>query len=200
MKIKYRDVVLRDLEHSDIDKMVYFMTEETEWNDWDAPWEPVADDFEEQKYRASLEACMNDSFDEPRWQLQVDTADGVLIGRVNSYMIDENYQWISVRDIEPEQSVYRALGLDILDSRYWGCGLGTQALTAWICYHLEYANQPLFVQTWSGNSRMIHLALKLGFEEQRRFPGIRQVRGGSYDAVTFRLNLDLFHRFLSENS
>ena len=50
----------------------------------------------------------------------------------------------------------------------------------------------LYTQTWSGNVRMIGLAEKLGFRECRRKPGVRQVRGGTYDALTFRLDRDAF--------
>lgn len=37
MEIKYRDIILRDMKESDIEDMVYYMTVETAWGDWDAP-------------------------------------------------------------------------------------------------------------------------------------------------------------------
>ena len=56
-----------------------------------------------------------------------------------------------------------------------------------IDYLKAHGNQRIFTQTWSGNERMIALAQKLGFAEYRRKDGIRQVRGGVYDGLTFEL-------------
>ena len=39
---------------------------------------------------------------------------------------------------------------------------------------------------------MIGLAKKLGFEEYKRKPDLRTVRGQKYDGLTFRLNLEFY--------
>ena len=41
MEIKYKNIILRDMIPSDIEDNVRWNTTETEWSDYDAPWEPV---------------------------------------------------------------------------------------------------------------------------------------------------------------
>ena len=197
MEIKYRDIILRDMKESDIEDMVYYMTVETAWGDWDAPWESL-DGFDTDSYRREQKEHLQKPQSGHRWSLHIDTADGHHIGKVNSYLLDEHYDWQD--DIQPGQKVFHALGIGILDSRYWGKGLGTQALAAWIQYHLEEGIQDLCLQTWSGNERMVRSAQRVGFVECRRLTGIRQVRGGTYDALTFKLDLDIFHEYLISHS
>lgn len=47
----------------------------------------------------------------------------------------------------------------------------------------------IYVQTWSGNTRMMHVAEKCGFEPVKRKTGIRTVGGMKYDGLTYRLSL-----------
>ena len=82
---------------------------------------------------------------------------------------------------------HRALGIDILNDRYWGKGYGRTALEGWIRYLRERGLRELYLQTWSGNERMIHVAKKLGFRECARRVGVRVWQGQNYDALTFRL-------------
>lgn len=133
-----------------------------------------------------------------RWAFELDTADGVHIGSVNSYLIDENWEWIAYRDVNPGQKTYRTLGIEICDSRYWSRGLGTQALCAFIQYYLTNGCPELCLQTWSGNIRMVKCAERLGFVEYNREIGNRLVRGESYDGLTFQLDLDRFHKYLKD--
>jgi RimJ/RimL family protein N-acetyltransferase len=54
-------------------------------------------------------------------------------------------------------------------------------------YYFGSGVDALYTQTWSGNTRMIRCAEKLGFVECNRYVGIREVEGKAYDALTFRL-------------
>lgn len=38
MRIEYKDIVLRDYKEEDIADDIRWMTVETAWSDWDAPW------------------------------------------------------------------------------------------------------------------------------------------------------------------
>ena len=84
-----------------------------------------------------------------------------------------------------------------MEKAFWGSGLGTQALAAFILHHLDHGHRDLCLQTWSGNVRMVRCAEKLGFVECHREVGNREVRGKTYDGLTFRLDVQ---RFLEENS
>ena len=43
MRIEYMDIVLRDYKREDIEDDIRWMTVETAWSDWDAPWETKRD-------------------------------------------------------------------------------------------------------------------------------------------------------------
>ena len=201
MEIKYRDIVLRDMRQSDIDDEIRWNTVETEWALWDAPWEMEVElpKFDPKAYRREMEEALQRPREDFRWEFELDTAQGVHIGAVNAYLIDENWEWIRRRDVKPGQKTHRALGIEINEHRYWSSGLGTQALAAFIRYHLEHGCSELCLQTWSGTIRMIRCAQRLGFLECHRQTGNRQVRGESYDGLTFRLDVERFQSFLTEN-
>lgn len=196
MEFKFRKVVLRDMGEADIEDEIRWNTVETQWAQWDAPWESLEalKSFDPAAHRRTELEQLKKPKPEIRNTLELDTEDGVHIGSVASYFVDQDFNWIS--KTQPGQTRFRALGLDISESRYWGKGLGTQALTAWILYFGEHGERELYLQTWSGNTRMIRCAMKLGFQEVCRKPGIRQVRGETWDGLTFCLNMCAFQRYL----
>ena len=49
MKIKYENIILRDMIESDIEDYVRWFTTETEWSMTDAPWEPIESDEETER-------------------------------------------------------------------------------------------------------------------------------------------------------
>ena len=190
MEIHYKDIVLRDYREADIEDDIRWNTVETQWALWDAPWETEEDlaSFDPHKFREEeLERLKNPprGF---RWSFQLDTAEGVHIGGVNAYLIDESLQWVRERDLKPGQKSFPALGIEVNESAYWSMGLGTRALAAYIRYFLDSGREELYLQTWSGNSRMLRCAEKLGFVECRRVVGLRHVRGAVYDGLTFKLD------------
>lgn len=201
-EILYRDIVLRDMKESDIEDEIRWNTVETGWALWDAPWEMEVEllKFDPKAYRQSELKNLKSPKDEPRWGFELDTAEGIHIGSVNSYLIDENWEWIAFKEVKAGQKVYRTLGIEINDSHFWGRGLGTQALAAFAKHFIDNGISELCLQTWSGNIRMIRVAEKVGFVECNRNVGNRLVRGGAYDGLTFKLDLDRFHNYLQENA
>ena len=192
MQIPYLNILLRDMEERDIDDDIRWNTVETDWTDWDAPWENEdMASFDPEKYRAEQLAWIAKPKPDHRLSLELE-ANGVHIGSVSTYCLDENLDWKALKTEEDRARQRWAVGIDICDSAYWSGGWGTRALTAYIRYHLSAGYADLYTQTWSGNTRMIRLAEKLGFRECRRLPGIRQVRGETYDALTFRLDRAAF--------
>ncbi len=187
MEIQHGDVVLRDMRESDIEDYVRWFTQETQWSDWDAPWEELHDDeaSARKKWAVRYEKDKALSDNEIRSRFEVDY-DGKHIGSVSSYWIDETYTWISEKDIQEGQKVYQTVGISICESGEWGKGIGTQALEAFIQYFQDRGYDEICTQTWSGNVRMIRCAEKLGFSVCRRIVGIREVRGVKYDALTLK--------------
>lgn len=186
MQIKYKNIVLRDMVESDIEDYVRWWTAETAWSDWDAPWESVESDAETERreWTAYFESVKDLADDVRRWKFEI-VFDGRHIGWVSSYPMNERYEWIG--EVQEGQRVLRAIGIDICESDVWGNGVGTNALQAFINYYFGHGVTELYTQTWSGNTRMVRCAEKLGFEECNRYAGIRQVEGKMYDALTFKL-------------
>lgn len=188
MKIKFENIILRDMIESDIEDYVRWFTVEREWENWDAPWEKENTD-EESEHRSwteYYESVKQLPDDELRWKFEI-VWNGRHIGWVSSYMMNESYEWVSADSFQPGQTVYRAIGIDVCEPDVWGHGVGTNALRAFMNYYFENGAAELYTQTWSGNARMIRCASKLGFVECNRYVGKREVEEKTYDALTFRL-------------
>lgn len=197
MEISYKDIVLRDYRETDIEDDIRWNTVETQWALWDAPWETEEDlaSFDPQKFREEELEKLKKLSEGLRWSLELDTADGVHIGGVNAYLIDEHFQWVRESDLKQGQKSFPALGIEINESSYWNKGFGTRALAAYIRYFLDNGREELYLQTWSGNFRMLRCAEKLGFIECNRAVGLRHVRGEVYDGLTFKLDVEKFRQF-----
>ena len=197
--IKAKDIILRDFIESDIAKRIYWETMETEWQLWDAPWEyegmteaerePELQDYSK-TMQQWVEQCKQYSEDQKRYAFQIVTNDAEqrYIGWVSSYRIDTEYNYTKYQG-------YRTIGINIPDMSARGKGYSYQALAAFIHYLLEHGEKEIHTQTWSGNTRMIHIAEKMGFEECCRKVGVRSVKGQVYDGLTFKLNRDKFAAF-----
>lgn len=172
---------------ADIEDYVRWFTRETAWNETDAPWEPLDTDETAERtgwrdYYASVKAMPDNAL---RWKFELD-CDGQHIGWVSSYLIDETYEWIAADTVKADQTVHRAIGIDICEPAFWGRGIGTAALRAFMQYYFDHGCATLYTQTWSGNTRMLRCAEKLGFAECNRYVDLREVGGQRYDALTFR--------------
>ena len=194
MEIRYQDIILRDFKESDIDDEIRWNTVETQWALWDGPWEMEKKlaEFNEDEERRELQRYLEKPREGHRWSFELDIAEGVHIGSVNAYCIDEDYNWCKMLPREEWKNARWAVGIDISESSYWSGGYGTKALTAFIRYCMKDGYTNLYTQTWSGNFRMIGLAHKLGFRECCRKEGLRKVRGDLYDGLTFSLDTEAF--------
>ncbi len=200
MKIEYKDIILRDMTEADIEDDIRWNTLETDWANWDAPWESLPDlmTFDAEEYRKKELLKLAEPKDEIRWGFEIETAGGEHIGAVNSYMINENFEWTPIRNAKPGEKLFRTVGIDICESSFCGKGLGRKALAAFINYYLENAENEIYCQTWSGNIRMLKCAEKLGFEVCKRKTDYREVNGKKYDGLTFRLNKEKFNNYFNK--
>lgn len=185
MKIRYKNIILRDMTESDIEDYVRWFTSETEWANTDAPWEPIESDEKSERisWRKYYESVKERPEGVRRWKFEIEW-NGKHVGWVSAYPIDDNYEWMDA--IKDDQPVRIAVGIDICKPDAWGNGIGTNALRAFMNYYFENGVDELFTQTWSGNTRMIRCAKKLGFVECNRNIDSREVDGRKYDGLTFR--------------
>lgn len=193
-----KHLILRDFIETDIEKRVYWETVETEWQLWDGPWEFESLTEEEkqthlekyiEKMQSWVEYYKNMSPDTARSTFQIVTKDDEkYIGWISSYNIDDNYNFTT-------GDGYCAIGIDFPDISIRGNGYSYEALCVFVKYIMDNGKDEIYIQTWSGNERMIHIAEKIGFEECCRKKDFRTVRGRKYDGLTFRLNMDKFNSF-----
>lgn len=185
MKLKYQNILLRDMIEADIPDYVRWFTTETRWADTDAPWELLEENEEELwiSWRKAYEAVQGRPDDICRNRLEIEW-NSRHVGWVSSYFVDENFEWVD--KLQEGQTYCRVVGIDICEPDVWGHGIGTNALRAFMNYYFENGVNELYTQTWSGNARMIHCAEKIGFVECNRSTGTREVAGKKYDALTFR--------------
>lgn len=199
MRIIYKDIILRDYKESDIENDIRWMTREKAWHDWDAPWRAEKDfqEFKPTRFRQKMMDYLTKGVDKDkfRYTFEIETQDGVHIGGVNTYFLDEEYNWKPHK----EGGCLHTLGIGIHESAYWHKGLGTQALTAFINYYLDHGVIALYTETWSGNYAMVSLAEKVGFEVCFREKDYRQIEGKLYDGLTFKLNNSRYKDFLLGN-
>ncbi len=174
-------VILRDMRESDIENYVRWFTKDTEWFNWDAPWEKdgTDEDIERNGWTEYYDSVKDLPDDVVRWKFEIE-ADGIHIGWVSSY---KDLDYMENPDGIP------AIGIDIPEVQYRKNGNGTKALQLFIEYLHRHGHDSLYTQTWSGNYPMIKLAEKLGFKEVFRKENLRVVDGKRYDAVTFRLDI-----------
>ena len=194
MEIRCKNVILRDMVAADIEDEIRWHTVETEWGLWDTPWEDCFSAFDPDAYREKARKKLQEPKDGFRWELQVVSSDGTHVGSVNTYWIDDNYEWVARKNLQPGQHVFYAVGCAIKEPSYWGRGLGTETLIAYVRYHLNLGHTDICTQTWSGNVRMVKCAEKLGFTVCDREIAFRTVRGEKVDGLTFRLNVDQFRK------
>lgn len=174
-------VLLRDMVEADIEDYVRWFTTETEWGNWDAPWEGFEDTEEQVRkdWTERFERVKNYADDRVRYRFEIEV-DGTHVGWVSAYT--------DLGEVEnPDGDL--AIGISIIEEGLRGHGYGAEALRQFIEYYRALGHSKLYTQTWSGNTRMIALAKKLGFQEVSRIIGIREVNGEKYDALTFSLDL-----------
>jgi len=113
------------------------------------------------------------------WLIQpknwVITVDDQIVGNVNQHFVDGNLRrWLEV-------------GILIYDEQHWGQHVGQQALTQWLTqlFTVETTLPHIGLTTWSGNTRMSHLAAAIGLNLEARIPQVRYWQGQYYDSVKY---------------
>jgi len=74
----------------------------------------------------------------------------------------------------------------IYDSELWGKGIAALAIPLWISFLFATKEiERVGLTTWSDNTRMMSLALKLGFQQEARLRKVRYYEGKYYDSIKY---------------
>ena len=179
MEIRRGDIVIRDMQASDIADHMRWRTVDTEWMDWDAPWLQDRSQNPADIHR-QLQSLASAALPAVRTRFEIALDSGEHIGWMNSYQLDSTPGRV-------------AIGIDIADPRYRGCGRGERAFSAFIHYLFSAGFTCVYTETWSGNLPMIRLAGKCGFTLANRTPQTCPVGDGIYDGLLFRVTPEDFY-------
>ena len=181
-------IILRPMKRSDVCDRIRWETEDTEWQLWDGPWDYEGKTQEELKKQleelttAWFSRAEHPVEQDPMLSLEicVDDERQTHIGWLGAYYIDDDCCIV-------DDGKRLAVGITIVPQSVRRKGYAQAALTLYIHYLFSCGVSEVYTQTWSGNTRMIRLAEKMGFSEFMRKKDLRLVRGQRYDGLTFRL-------------
>ncbi len=173
-KITGNQIQLRDMRVEDIEDYADWQNPGHAWKTLDAPYYPTqpisAERREEMRKRLTQEEHSNP----PQRLIIANQHDDALIGSVSRYWISSETHWV-------------AIGIVIFDPVHWNKGIGYEALGLWGQYLFDHMPKimRLDLRTWSGNSGMMKLAEKLGFQQEACFRMARIVDEQYYDGLGY---------------
>lgn len=161
-----KEIILRPIIEDDLKRLweLIYKDDNPEWKKWDAPYYP----HQSIPYESFLLKKDEWIGDEQFWVIEVS---GIVRGVITYYWEHKPSHWLE-------------LGIVLHEAQSWGKGIGTRALNIWIAHLFE--TLPLVrvgLTTWSGNERMIHVAKKLGMQEEARIRKVRLYNGVYYDSI-----------------
>lgn len=192
-KLEGKLVRLRPLEEKDIKNLIYYMTDDKEWQQWDAPWENEDGEiFDQIEFENRLKNQINHlRYKEItsgtfiyRTLIIERLSDGEFLGKINSYHIDENYNYSST-------GKHFTIGIGIYKKDYRNSGYGSEAWSLYIDYLMSKGLEEVYTQTWSGNIPAQKLIQKLGFILVDVDKNCHQLNGKNVDGYTYRLLLNV---------
>ena len=166
--LKGEKVVVRTIEDADLYLLwqEIYKEEHPEWKKWDAPYFP----FVRQEFAAFQEGLRSKLMKDPYSKFLIEK-DGEIIGIVTYYWEHEPSRWLEI-------------GITIYNSAYWNGGYGTEALNMYIDFLFKHMTiGRIGLTTWSGNSRMMKVAEKLGMQLEGRMRKCRYYNGEYYDSI-----------------
>lgn len=160
-------VLIRPAREDELEMIHELVTSNDEWTQFNGPYFPYSHPSLKEFEKSSFQRLLVGS------DLQLIVVDGLPIGTVNCYWENERTRWLEA-------------GIVIYDAAFWGQGIAVLALRLWVSHlfqNREIARVGL--TTWSGNPRMMSLALKLGFQQEGRLRKVRYYHDEYYDSVKY---------------
>lgn len=168
------EIILRDLEVSDLDSYFYWNLPSREFHNYNGPYYRKMNEIELREHVDSLRVKLENGAVLDQEKIITHALTNEILGAVNWYWKSEETFWMEI-------------GIVIFNEDYWGKGIGYIALKKWVDRIFE-SNQKLVrlgLTTWSGNNRMIKLAQKLTFRCEAVYRKARIVNGEYYDSISY---------------
>lgn len=160
-------IQIRAARRDELEQVYALVTNNDEWTRFNGPYFPYQHPSLDQFAQTTFVRMLRGE------DLQLITVDGIPVGSVNSYWECEATRWLEA-------------GVVIYDQTYWGRGIAAKAIPLWISFLFQQWNiERVGMTTWSGNPRMMSLALKLGFKQEARLRKVRYYQGQYYDSIKY---------------
>jgi len=169
------NIYIRRLKHEDILKYKELIHPDKLYHQFDGPYYSKMSENEIDDHIKEIEVRLsNGGMALGNKKMIVDRRNENLIGQVNWYWKSRETNWLEV-------------GIVIFNEEYWGRGIGSAILPAWINEIFNTFPEVIRIglSTWSGNHRMIRLAQKIGLKEEARYRKARIVNGNYYDSLSY---------------
>ena len=181
-------IILKDFTEQEIEDEIRWMTSETKWMEADTPWESIepADADELRKEMSDLVKEDLEGFVQSRKEIFIDDHH---IGFVSMYPLDTS-EYGEILPLAEKEEQKIAVGIEICESSSWNKGYGTEALKVWIDHCFQLGFKEVYMETWSGNNRMIRCAEKCGFKLIGKIMGTHTVGEMQVDSMLYRVVKD----------
>ena len=165
MRIVDGKLVLRDFCNQDIEDEVRWNTVLTDWMEADTPWMDDEPDDEgrirsDMGVFAMMSSRMPDTTVRPRLEIEWE---GKHVGFISSYFLENDYTEAPYDPFRRPDGMKQAVGLAICEPEWRGKGIGTEALALFESYLRERGRDEICIETWPGNTPMLHIAEKRGY-------------------------------------
>lgn len=161
------NIQIRAARPEELESIYLLVTENDEWTRFNGPYFPYQTPSFDQFTQTTFARMLRGE------DLQLITVDDIPVGSVNSYWECEATRWLEA-------------GVVIYDQTYWGQGIAAKAIPLWVRFLFQkWDIERVGMTTWSGNPRMMSLALKLGFKQEARLRKVRYYQGQYYDSIKY---------------
>ncbi|NOI29243.1 GNAT family N-acetyltransferase [Vibrio coralliilyticus] len=158
---------IRPAKSDELETIHALVVSNDEWTKFNGPYFPYSHPSLEQFERGAFQRMIKGE------DLQLVTVNDAPVGTVSCYWECEETRWLEA-------------GIVVYDSAFWGKGIAATAIPLWVTYLFKNKQiERVGMTTWSGNPRMMSLALKLGFQQEARLRKVRYFNGEYYDSVKY---------------
>lgn len=181
-------IYLRKISVEDLEQYRYWKLPRHQYHSLNGPYFEKDSELEIDAQIAALRQQFSDGHKDPLPQRKIiSTKAHRMVGEVSWYWKSKETCWLEV-------------GIVIFDEKYWGHGIGYDAMVLWITE--LFKNMPELVRlgltTWSGNIGMIKLSEKLGMKKEAQYRKARLVKGAYFDSVSYGVLREEWEAFLKQ--
>jgi len=176
INLQGNQIYLRDWQLNDLQVYRKWLIGDHLWKKFNGPYYPKMDEAKANEYLSKIEKQIKENdFSTPRRRTVVaDKQTDAFIGDVSWYWQSKETHWLSI-------------GIVLYDEAFWSKGIGYEAYGLWCQYLFNQMPElaRLDMRSWSGNTGLMKLAEKLGFQLEATFRKARIVKGKYFDGIGY---------------